>query len=82
VDILKSTGQEVPINLEEMKRNYRQHGFEKVVFVSATQGENIQELKTIMFEEIRKKHIQIYPNYLKNGYEFSPDFIKDTQEEE
>ncbi len=82
VDMLKATNELEPTNLEEMKRNYRQHGFEKVVFVSATHGENISELKTIMFEEIRKKHIQIYPNYLQNGYEFSPDFTKAVQEEE
>jgi GTPase len=82
VDMLKATNDQEPVNQEEMKRIYRQHGFERVVFVSATRGENMQELKTIMFEEIRKKHIQIYPNYLKNGYEFSPDFTKAVQEEE
>ena len=82
VDVLKANNKTEPVNLDEMKRYYRQHGFEKVVFVSATQDENIQELKTIMFEEIRKKHIQIYPNYLKNEYEYVPDFIKAATEEE
>jgi len=82
VDILKANNKTEPVNLDEMKRYYRQHGFEKVVFVSATQDENIQDLKTIMFEEIRKKHIQIYPNYLKNEYEYVPDFIKAATEEE
>jgi GTP-binding protein HflX len=82
VDILKANSKPEPVNLEEMKRYYKQHGFEKVVFVSATQNENIEELKSVMFEEIRKKHIQIYPNYLKNGYEYVPDFIKASQEEE
>lgn len=81
VDMLKAN-QEGSVNLEEMKRYYRQHGFEKVVFVSATRGENMDVLKTVMFEEIRKKHIQIYPNYLSNGYEFVPDFAKTVQEEE
>ena len=82
VDVLKANNKTEPVNLDEMKRYYRQHGFEKVVFVSATQDENIQELKTIMFEEIRKKHIQIYPNYLKNEYEYVPDFIKAAKDEE
>jgi GTP-binding protein HflX len=82
VDILKAKSNPDPINLVEMKRYYKQHGFEKVVFISATSEENIQDLKTVMFEEIRKKHIQIYPNYLKNGYEYLPDFIKASQEEE
>ncbi|HEY3430728.1 MAG TPA: GTPase HflX [Cyclobacteriaceae bacterium] len=82
VDMLRAKDSEHPLNLDEMKRYYRQHGFEKVVFVSATQDENIHELKTVMFEEIRKKHIQIYPNYLNNGYEYLPDFSKSVQEEE
>jgi GTP-binding protein HflX len=81
IDMLKANSPE-PVNLDDMKRYYRQHGFENVVFISATQGENIHELKRIMFEEIRKKHIQIYPNYLKNGYEFSPDFTQAVREEE
>jgi GTP-binding protein HflX len=82
VDMLKARSTEDEVNLDEMKRYYRQHEFEKVVFVSATREENIQELKAIMIEEIRKKHIQIFPNYLKNGYEYLPDFSKSIQEED
>jgi len=82
VDMIKVNSAEEPIKLEDMKGYYRQHGFEKVVFISATREENIPELKTIMVEEIRKKHIQIYPNYLKDGFEFSPNFTKAVQEEE
>ena len=82
VDMLKAKDTEEPVNLDDMKRNYRQHGFEKVVFVSATRDENISELKQVMFDEIRKKHIQIFPNYLKSGYEYVPDFSKSVQEEE
>lgn len=55
-------------NLEEMRGYYRQHGFEHIVFVSATTRENLDQLKTILLEEVRKKHITIYPNYLQNGY--------------
>jgi GTP-binding protein HflX len=55
-------------DLEEMKGYYRQHGFERIVFVSATARENIQELKNILFEEVRRKHIAIYPNYLQHGF--------------
>ncbi len=59
-------------NLDEMKGYYRQAGYENIVFVSATTEENILHLKQMLFDEVRKKHIQIYPNYLKDGYEFSP----------
>lgn len=62
VDLM--TEKEPEINPEEIKGYYRQHGFEKVVFVSATQKENIEELKAVLFEEVKKKHMQIYPNYV------------------
>lgn len=80
-DMLTASREE-PLKLEEMKRYYRQHGFKQIVFVSATRGDGIPELKATMFEEIRKKHIQIYPNYVKDGLDFSPNFIKAVQEEE
>lgn len=82
VDQMKLSQEEMPLKLEDMKRYYRQHGFDNIVFVSATTGENVPELKQIMFEEIRKKHIQIYPNYLKEGYDYAPNFTKGVQEEE
>lgn len=52
------------INLNEMLGRYREQGLEKIVCVSATAKENISELKQILFEEVKKKHMQIYPNYL------------------
>lgn len=70
VDQLKSSAEE-PVNIETMKGYYRQLGYPRVVFISATEKENVEELKRIMFEEIKKKHTMIYPNYLKDGYDFS-----------
>jgi GTP-binding protein HflX len=58
-------------NLEEMKGYYRQKGFDSVVFVSATAKENIAELKQILTEKVRARHLQIYPNYLDNGSQLS-----------
>jgi GTP-binding protein HflX len=81
VDMLKPSEDE-SLKVEDLKRYYREHGFEQIVFISATRGEGIPELKATLFEEIRKKHIQIYPNYLKDGFEISPNFIKAVQEEE
>jgi GTPase len=54
-------------NFDEMKGYYRQKGFDEVIFVSATARENIQQLKQLLFEQIRNKHILIYPNYLKQS---------------
>lgn len=59
-------------NLEEMARLYRQMGYVDVLFISATTDQNINSLKRVLFEEVKRKHIQIYPNYFKDGYEFAP----------
>ncbi|MBA4056421.1 MAG: GTPase HflX, partial [Marivirga sp.] len=59
-------------DLGEMKGYYRQMGYEHVIFVSATTNQNITELKKLIFEKVKEKHVQIYPNFFKDGYEFSP----------
>lgn len=65
------------VNIEEMKGVYRQHGFDRIVFVSATARENIDQLKGVLFEEVKKRHLKFYPNYLQNGYSLSPTWEKD-----
>jgi len=58
--------------LEDMKGSYRQHGFEDIVFVSAETQENMLGLKQLIFEKVKEKHLKIFPNFYKNGFEFSP----------
>ncbi|HEY8511199.1 MAG TPA: GTPase HflX [Cyclobacteriaceae bacterium] len=72
-DLLEQRG-----DLEEMKGYYRQHGYDKIVFVSAQTGMNIDKLKQMIFEEVKRKHLTIYPNYLKNGFEYPllPENVK------
>jgi GTPase len=70
IDLYKK---EHEINQEEMMGYYREMGYEKIIFVSAATGENIVALKQMIFEEVKQKHLQLYPNFLKEGgYEFSP----------
>ncbi len=57
---------------EDMLGFYRQLGFEHIIMVSALSGEHIAELKRLLFNEVKKIFIQIYPNYLKDGYVFAP----------
>ncbi len=52
------------LDFEGLQGHYRPHGFAQVVFVSATKKENIQALRQIIFDEVKKKHLQIYPNYI------------------
>lgn len=51
-------------DFEAMSAKYKQHGFDKVVFVSAFTKENIPELKQVMLKEIKKKHLSLYPNFV------------------
>lgn len=67
IDLLEQ--KEEPVDLETLRGYYRQHGFEKVVFVSAEKKQNITALRKLLFEEVRKKHLRIYPNYVM-GSEF------------
>ena len=75
IDQLKAKEtEEEPVNLEAMQAYYRQQGYEHVVLVSAVTGENILELKAVMLEQIKKRHVQIYPNYMKTGYDYTQDY--------
>jgi GTP-binding protein HflX len=71
VDLLRQ--QQPEVNLEEMKGYYRQHGYDKIVFVSAATKENVDVLRSTVTEEVRKRHLAIYPNYLKHNEEFSQE---------
>lgn len=70
IDLYRKANPE--LNLDDMKGYYRQAGFENLIFVSAATGENILGLKQLIFQEVKKKHILIYPNFLDDGFEFSP----------
>ncbi|MEQ8573045.1 MAG: GTPase HflX, partial [Fulvivirga sp.] len=39
-----------------------------VVFVSAEQKTNIDELRDKIYRKAKKRHLQIFPNYLKDQY--------------
>lgn len=64
IDLLKESDESV--DLDELKGYYREHGFEHVVFISAAKKENIQELRKILFDQVKKNHLKIYPNYVAN----------------
>jgi len=63
----KLQNEDGPLDLDALQGYYREHGFENVVFVSATKKENIQSLRQMIFDEVRKKHLAIYPNYVGSG---------------
>ena len=57
--------EQADISLEEIKKLYLRKSADKVLFISATQKENIDLLRETVFEAVSEKYHQIYPNYLK-----------------
>lgn len=49
------------ITLEELKQTWMAKTNNRSIFISAKTKENIEEMKDILYEEIKKLHIQIYP---------------------
>ena len=54
------------VALEQMAGYYRDKGFERIVFVSATSRLNIATLREVLFEQVKNKHLTIYPNFVAN----------------
>ncbi len=50
--------------LEQLKRSYVSHKGEYVVFVSAQQKENIEELRNLLIQLVKRHHLAIYPNWV------------------
>ena len=57
-----------PVTLEELKQTYMAKEDVRSVFISATQKQNIDELRSVLLEGVMEKHMKIFPNYLKNEY--------------
>ncbi|MCR4857067.1 MAG: GTPase HflX [Bacteroidales bacterium] len=49
------------ITLEELKATWMAKSAHKTFFISAKTKENVSEMKEMLYEEIKKLHIQIYP---------------------
>ena len=49
------------ISLDELKATWMAKTKQRSIFISAKTKENIDEMKAILYEEIKKLHIQIYP---------------------
>lgn len=50
--------------LEKLKKGYLTGKSDHVVFISAQNKENLEELRSTLFELVKQKHYVIYPNWL------------------
>lgn len=49
------------MSLEELKQSWMAQHHEKTLFISATEKANVDELKSMLYEEVKKIHVQRYP---------------------
>ena len=49
------------ISIDELKETWMAKMREKTIFISAKTKENLEELRKLLYQEIRKLHVQIYP---------------------
>jgi GTPase len=65
-----AAGQPMPVAvrrqtaLDYLRRTYLSKTAEYVVFISAEKKQNINELRELVYELVRVRHYQIYPNWL------------------
>lgn len=57
-----------PLTLEKLKKTYLNSASDHVVFISAENRENIQEMREVILELVKKRHLEIFPNYLKDTF--------------
>ncbi|MDX2188586.1 MAG: GTPase HflX [Bacteroidota bacterium] len=62
IDALVNEESEVDLE-EKLKQMYHAKN-ETVVFVSATQKNNIEELRKVVLKKVKERHYQMYPNYV------------------
>jgi len=69
VDLLQDEEElSVKEKIKNLKNTYWNKEQNDVVFISATNKENIEELKKKLRKLVEAKHFTIFPNYLKNTY--------------
>jgi len=69
VDLLEDEEElSVEEKIKNLKNTYLNKEENDVVFISAANKENIEELKTKLRKLVEAKHFTIFPNYLKNTY--------------
>ncbi len=58
------TSESGALDFEQIRGRYKEQGIDTVVFISAEKKQNLDELRRVMYEEVKKKHVKFYPNYV------------------
>jgi GTP-binding protein HflX len=68
VDQLKTIEptQDITTRVEGLQQTLPNKKEYPTVFISATQQDNIEVLKDLLYQQVHLQHMKIYPNYLKD----------------
>ncbi|WP_408631349.1 GTPase HflX [Marinigracilibium pacificum] len=61
-------GETRPVSLEYLKNSYMNKENTSAVFISAAKKENIEEMRDKLFELVKDRYLEIYPNFLIPDY--------------
>jgi GTP-binding protein HflX len=79
IDLYKPTEEMLDLEMETDEATYRENMLTRLkatymnrqeytaVFISATKKENISELRELLVKKVSERHLEIYPNYLKDS---------------
>ena len=59
--IQNDDGDMIPLSLEGLKNSFIQKSHEPCVFVSAANRTNVEELRTVILDNVRKQYAVRYP---------------------
>ena len=65
-DLLEQKSNEEIEALKSKLISHYKHDVSDIVFISAENKTNIDELRDVMYKRIKKKHMKIYPHFMKN----------------
>jgi GTP-binding protein HflX len=66
IDLLEKD--DIPFDMEERKKYYKELGFEYIVFLSASTKKNLQEFRETLGKLVEEKFMKIYPHYVPTSY--------------
>lgn len=64
-DLLPDEPDEKHAIINKLKNHYRDE-VSDIVFISAEENRNFEELKELIYKRVKKRHIKIYPHFLKD----------------
>nr|WP_226389595.1 GTPase HflX [Penaeicola halotolerans] len=66
MEIIDEEEAEHTLDFEALRAHYSKKANQTAVFISAENRDNVEELREVIFQMVKKRHMQIYPNYLED----------------